>query len=107
MYIQLVSISILYFIIWVPFVTLSIIRIFYDHLFLHDFMILFMNYFLYIFPLASPFICLIGLPAVRQRFRRPNWPLGRNNGTTQNRIGPTQTQQQHATSRRQDDEHTF
>ena len=69
MYIQVVSISLLYFIIWIPFVVVSLIRLFYDPFFLQDVTLLIMNYYLYICPLASPFISLIGLPAIRQRLR--------------------------------------
>ena len=67
MYVQLFSIAALYFIIWIPFVTFSVIRLFYDPFFLQDLMILIFNYCLYICPLASPYIALIGLPAVRNK----------------------------------------
>jgi hypothetical protein len=70
MYIQLLSISTLYFIIWIPFVIISLIRLFYDPLFLQDVTMLVINYCLYICPLASPFLALVGLPTVRRRLRR-------------------------------------
>ena len=69
MYIQLLSISILYSFIWIPFVIVSLIRLFHDPFFLQDFTLLILNYCLYICPLASPFIALIGLPRVRQYLR--------------------------------------
>ena len=70
MYVQLLSISTLYFVIWIPFVTISVIRIFHDPLFLQDLIILVINYCLYICPLASPFIALVGLPSIRKQLLR-------------------------------------
>ncbi|CAF1231407.1 unnamed protein product [Rotaria sordida] len=112
MYVQLVSISMLYFIIWIPFVTISLIRLFYDPLFLQDAIMLVINYCLYICPLASPFIALVGLPAVRQRLRTNNWSMLWNNHVIQTRIRPTGTkntrvEQQRTVPHRQYDEHSF
>ena len=90
MYIQLVSISILYFLIWIPLVIVSMIRLFYDPFFLQDLVILIINYCLYICPLASPFISLIGLPVVRQRLRESILPIIRINAIgNNNRVVPT------------------
>ena len=66
MYIQLLSVSILYSVVWIPFVIISLIRLFYDPFFLQDAILLIMNYCLYICPLASPLIALVGLPEVRR-----------------------------------------
>ncbi|CAF3645244.1 unnamed protein product [Rotaria sp. Silwood1] len=112
MYVQLVSISMLYFIIWIPFVIVSLIRLFYNPLFLQDVTILVMIYCLYICPLASPFISLIGLPAIRRHLKRNHWHI-----LWVNRIAPirirqieiinTRIRQQQIVLRRQSDEHTF
>ncbi|CAF3154467.1 unnamed protein product [Rotaria sp. Silwood2] len=88
MYVQLVSISMLYFIIWIPFIIVSLIRLFYDPLFLQDVTILVMTYCLYICPLASPFISLVGLPGVRRRLRRNHWDMPWVTRTAQTRIRP-------------------
>ena len=90
MYIQLVSISILYFLIWIPFVAISMIRLFYDPIFLQDLLMLVMNYCLYICPLASPFISLIGLPVVRQHLTESILHMIRINAIgNNNRVVPT------------------
>ncbi len=112
MYIQLVSISMLYFLVWIPFVIISLIRLFYEPLFLQDVTILLINYCLYICPLASPFISLIGLPSVRRRLRRNIWYTLWINQGVDTRIRPTgtivtRTRQQHMMPRRNYDEHTF
>ena len=75
MYIQLLSISILYSSVWIPFVIVSLIRLFHDPLFLEDVTVLILNYFLYLGPLASPFIALIGLPGARQYLRENRYVL--------------------------------
>ena len=112
MYIQLVSISILYFLIWIPFVTISLIRLFHDPFFLQDVTLLLLNYCLYICPLASPFISLIGLPAVRQRLKHCiSYMIGIAQPTP-NRIqaietAMTQSKQNPIEPRQQDDEHQF
>ncbi len=107
MCVQLISISMLYFFIWIPFVVVSLIRLFYDPFFLDDFTILFMNYCLYMCPLASPFLSLIGLPLVRRRIFRM-MRIVRNN---ENRVGPTriiQAKEQRIIPRRQQfSEHKF
>ncbi|CAF1449869.1 unnamed protein product [Rotaria sordida] len=112
MYIQLVSISMLYFIIWIPFVIISLIRLFYDYLFLQDVTMLIINYCLYICPLASPFISLVGLPGARQHLRRNNLIIPWISRNAQNLIGPTatfktRTEQQQMAPRKEHDEHTF
>jgi hypothetical protein len=112
MYIQLVSISLLYFIIWIPFITISLIRLFYNPFFLQDVTLLLMNYCLYVCPLASPFISLYGLPVVRRRLRANKWCIPWIGRTVQNRIRPaatviTRTGQQHIARRRQYAEHRF
>ena len=66
MYFQLLSISILYSVVWIPFVIISLIRLFYDPFFWQDVTLLIVNYCLYICPLASPFIALVGLSKVRR-----------------------------------------
>ena len=48
MYIQLLSISILYSLVWIPFVIVSLIRLFHDPFFLQDFTLLILNYCLYL-----------------------------------------------------------
>lgn len=112
MYIQLVSISILYFLIWIPFVIVSLIRLFHDPLFLQDVTLLLLNYCLYICPLASPFISLIGLPAVRQGLKNlMSNMIGVAQGTD-NRVQAIETvtiqsKQIQIESRQQDDEHPF
>lgn len=117
LYIQLISISMLYFLIWIPFVTISIIRIFHDPYFLQDVILLIINYCLYICPLASPFISLIGLPVVRRRIRESFSCMPWINHNGQNRVRPTGTvgtraitRQQHqqlCMSHPQNEEHTF
>ncbi|CAF1180572.1 unnamed protein product [Adineta steineri] len=111
MYIQLVSISVLYFIIWIPFCIISLIRLFYNPFFLQDVTMLLINYCLYICPLASPLISLVGLPVVRQHLRRLKLHIPWAGHITENRIRPTgiivlRTMTQHHTvSRRHNDEH--
>jgi hypothetical protein len=112
MYIQLLSISTLYFVIWIPFVIISLIRLFYDPLFLQDVTMLVINYCLYICPLASPFLALVGLPTVRRRLTRIAWFQSRICRRNQNRIGPaaigiTRPRQQHIIPRQLYDEHAF
>ncbi|CAF1007146.1 unnamed protein product [Adineta ricciae] len=91
MYVQLVSISVLYLIIWIPFVIISLIRLFYDPFFLQDVILLIINYCLYIIPLVSPFSCLIGLPKVRYQLRRRHWHSLWAHSINHNRIGPART----------------
>ena len=88
MYVQLVSIGLLYFIIWIPFVTVSLIRLFYDPLFLQDIILLLLNYSLYICPLASPFISLIGLPTVRRQLTGIYWNFRHRHRRQHNQIRP-------------------
>ena len=89
MYVQLFSISALYFVIWIPFVTFSVIRLFYDPFFLQDLMILVFNYCIYICPLASPFIALIGLPAVQNKLiGAPRLLFSRNRVGTTSQVLP-------------------
>ncbi|CAF2021972.1 unnamed protein product [Rotaria magnacalcarata] len=89
-YVQLVSISILYFIIWIPFVIISLIRLFYDALFLQDMTMLIINYCLYICLLASPLICLLGLPTVRRNLRN-SLCMTRITLMVQTRVRPAET----------------
>ena len=103
MSIQLVSISILYFLIWIPFVTISLIRLFHDPFFLQDVTLLILNYCLYICPLASPFISLIGLPVVRQSLKRTIRHMIGITQATDNRIRPAI----HVQPLHRSDEHVF
>ena len=111
-YIQLVSISILYFISWIPLVIVSLIRLFYDPLFLQDLLTLLLYYCIYIAPLASPFISLVGLPAVRQRLIQTVWSIIGIHRVNDNRIRPiasiiTRSRRQNIKSHQQQDEHMF
>ena len=67
MYIQLLSVSMIYCCIWIPFMIISLIQIFVDPTFCRDVTRFLLNYTLYICPLVSPFLCLAGLPTVRQQ----------------------------------------
>jgi hypothetical protein len=112
MYIQLVSISLVYFIIWIPFIIISLIRLFYNPFFLQDVALFVMNYCLYVCPLASPFMSLYGLPTVRRRLRANKWCIPWIGRIVQNRIRPaatviTRPDQQHMARRQQYDEHRF
>lgn len=103
MYIQLVSISILYFLSWIPLVIVSLIRLFHDPLFLQDVVSILLYYCIYIGPLASPFISLIGLPTVRQRLSESILRIIDVSRATGNRIVPTtslisRNRQHHMTS---------
>lgn len=113
MYIQLLSISILYFVVWIPYVIIAVIRLLHDPLFLNDVTItLLLNDGLYICPLASPFISLVGLPAVRQRLRESFSCMIGLNQHANNRIEPiptvmTQNRRRRTKATREFDEHTF
>lgn len=112
MYIQLVSISVLYFLIWIPFVIISLLRLFYDPFFLQDVTLMLLNYCLYICPLASPFISLVGLPVVRQHLKQSIRCIICFAENTTNRIRPTVSAitpggQQHIMRRQQHGEHAF
>ena len=113
MYIQLLSISILYFVVWIPYVIIAVIRLLHDPLFLSDVTItLLLNDGLYICPLASPFISLVGLPAVRQRLKQSFYYIIGFNQHANNRIEPiptmlTQNRRQLTKQCGECDEHKF
>ena len=88
MYIQLLSISILFFLIRIPFVTVSLVRLLHNPFFLQDVTMLLLNYCLYICPLASPFISLVGLPTVRRHLSQRMGCLVAITQVTDNRIRP-------------------
>ena len=89
LYIQLLSISILYFLIWIPYVIVALIRMFPDPFFFQGVPMLLLSDALYICPLGSPFISLIDLPAVQQHLRQFFYRMIGINRTKNNRIGPT------------------
>ena len=67
MYIQLLSVSVLYCCVWIPYMIVELIQIFVDPTFCREVSQFILNYTLYICPLALPFLCLTGLPTVRHQ----------------------------------------
>ena len=86
---QLLSISLIYCCVWIPFAIISLIRIYIDPDFGQDFALYVLNYTLYICPLISPFLSLIGMPAVRRKIFAFLHALICHNHRVQNQIVPT------------------
>ena len=86
--------------VWIPFVIISLIRLFYDPMFLQDVMIFVLNYCLYVCPLISPLISLVGLPSVRRGLRENVCCMFCIGGKNQNRIRPTGTAMPHEINNR-------
>jgi hypothetical protein len=72
MTIQLVSISILYFLFWFPLALVSLIRIYFIPTFLQDLTNYYLNYTPYMVQLLMPFVCIACLPEIWPKDNRVN-----------------------------------
>jgi hypothetical protein len=93
MYIQLLSISLIYCFIWIPFMIISLIQIFVNPSFCADVTLLLLNYTLYISPLVLPFLSLIGLPTVRRQVMVIIYFALHGNRRRQNQVRPFKNNQ--------------
>lgn len=67
--IQLISLSALYMIVWLPCVICFVITLFTPVQFLTDFYSAYLSYYQYISSLLCPFACLLGSPEIRQALK--------------------------------------
>ena len=89
MVIQLLSVSVIYSVVWIPFAIISLIRIYIYPSFCQDFSVYVLNYTLYLCPLISPFLSLVGMPNVRRKIFALIHFLICHRHRDQNRILPT------------------
>ncbi|CAF0943921.1 unnamed protein product [Adineta ricciae] len=70
MILQLLAISLLSLIIWVPWVVIILGQDFYDPAFAQQFIDIIIHYLPYFSSFASPFLALVGLPEIQAKFKR-------------------------------------
>ncbi|CAF1540235.1 unnamed protein product [Rotaria magnacalcarata] len=72
MILQLLGISLLTLMIWMPWIVIILVQDLYDPSFGEDFLVLVVNYLAYFASFGSPFFALIGLPEVLVKFMKSN-----------------------------------
>jgi len=95
MVIQLASISIMYIIVWIPSVVCFVVPLIVPDPLALDLATAILNYVQYVSCLLCPFMCLVGLPEIRDSVKQMFKPSNHVQPLTQNRTAFIATLAQH------------
>ena len=95
MVIQLVSVSTIYIIVWIPIVVCFVVPLIVPSPFTLELVLAVLNYLQYIPCLLCPFMCLVGLPEIRDSFKQMLTRMNTVQPLSQNRTTFTTRLPQH------------